>query len=206
MSQRFTFFIAVLTFGFVGAVLLIRSGHDVALYLPPTPASVSIPVATSSRPHPQNSVASSTVQTNATVVRVVDGDTFEARLDGDGDWKIRMLGINTPESVDPRRSVECFGKEASAHAKQILEGKRVRLEADPRADERDKYGRLLRNVYLEDGTDVNAEEVRDGFAYAYLSFPLTPARKQQLRTLEAEARVGERGLWSPTTCRGMKSL
>lgn len=140
--------------------------------------------------------------TNALVIRVVDGDTVEARLDEGTGAKVRLLGVNTPESVDPRRPIECFGKEASKYTETLAEGKRVRLEPDPQADEVDKYGRLLRNVILEDGTDVNAALVRDGYAYAYLDFPLNRERKAELARLQDEARLAERGLWNPDTCSG----
>lgn len=148
-------------------------------------------------------VASSTVATNALVVRAVDGDTLLARLDGESaEARIRLLGINTPETVDPRTPVECFGKEASQRMHELVDGKRVRLDADPQADERDKYDRLLRNVVLEDGTDLNAAMVKDGYASAYLSFPLNPVRKRELKKLQEDARIGGRGLWNPTTCNG----
>lgn len=134
---------------------------------------------------------------NSTVLRVVDGDTLVARLDDEpGEWTIRMLGINTPETVDPRRPVECFGKEASEKLKSLLPlDSRIRLAPDPKADERDKYDRLLRNVFLADDTDVNALMVRDGFAYAYLSFPLDAERKKELKELETTAKQERRGLW-----------
>lgn len=141
------------------------------------------------------------IKTNARVVRVVDGDTFIAALDNEpGEWKIRMLGINTPETVDPRKPVECFGKEASNELKTLLLGQRIRLEADPQADERDKYGRLLRNVYLEDGTDVNGLLIQQGYAYAYLSFPLDRKRKSELKILQELARASSVGLWSQAGC------
>jgi micrococcal nuclease len=144
---------------------------------------------------------SSTVETNAFVVRVVDGDTISAKIDGtEGETKIRFLGINTPESVDPRRPVECFGKEASARLRMMIEGQRVRLEEDPKADERDKYGRLLRNVFAGDGTDVNLQLVQDGYAQALLDYPLTATRKQELKAAEQSAKLAERGLWSPEAC------
>ncbi len=134
---------------------------------------------------------------NSTVLRVVDGDTLVARLDDEpGEWTIRMLGINTPETVDPRRPVECFGKEASEKLKSLLPlDSRIRLAPDPKADERDKYDRLLRNVFLADDTDVNALMVRDGYAYAYLSFPLDAERKKELKGLETTAKQERRGLW-----------
>lgn len=142
--------------------------------------------------------------TNSVITRTVDGDTVEAVLDSGEEVKIRLLGINTPESVDPRRPVECFGKEASRRMKELAEGKRARLEADIQADDIDKYGRLLRNIFLADGTDVNAAMVRDGYAYAYTDFPLNKNRKAELVSLEQEARSAERGLWNPETCAGAK--
>lgn len=148
---------------------------------------------------------SSTIETNAFVVRAVDGDTLIAKFDGEvKEENIRLLGINTPETVDPRRKVECFGKEASARMHLLTYGKRVRLDEDVLADNVDKYGRLLRNVILEDGTDVNAAMVRDGYAYSYLSFPLDPRRKAELKNLENNARMAQRGLWSTSTCNGLK--
>jgi micrococcal nuclease len=136
------------------------------------------------------------VHTNATVTHVVDGDTLDADLDGTGEVRIRLLGVNTPETVDPRKPVECFGKAASDFSKRMMkEGDRIRVEEDPQADERDKYGRLLRNIMLADGTDYNALLIQDGYAHAYLSFPLDPARKVQLKKLENEAKAAEKGLW-----------
>lgn len=131
------------------------------------------------------------------VSRVTDGDTIEIET---GE-KVRYIGINTPESVDPRRKVECFGKEASAYNKNLVEGKRVRLERD--ISDRDKYGRLLRFVYLEDGTLVNGMLVREGYAHAS---PYTPdiSRKELFREAESDARMNARGLWSPDACDGKK--
>ncbi len=141
--------------------------------------------------------------TNALVVRAVDGDTLTVRRDGDQeDVKVRMLGVDTPETVDPRKAVQCFGKEASAFTASLVDGKRVRLDADPLADEVDKYGRLLRNVILEDGRDMNALLVQEGYAYAYLSFPLNPVRKAELKRLQSEAEEAKRGLWAPEGCNG----
>jgi micrococcal nuclease len=142
-----------------------------------------------------------TTSTNALAIRAVDGDTIEVRIDGASeDVKVRLLGVDTPESVDPRRPVECFGKEASKYTASHVDGRRVRLEADPKADEVDKYGRLLRNVILADGTDLNASLVSDGYAHAYLSFPLDARRKAELTRLQEGARLAKRGLWNPDTC------
>ena len=158
-----------------------------------------VSAAPSSEPVTEPRAIASTT-TNAIVIRAVDGDTLEARLDDGQEVKVRLLGINTPESVDPRRPVECFVKEASKHTASLVEGKRARLEPDPQADEVDKYGRLLRNVILEDGSDLNASLVRDGYAYAYLDYPLNKERKVQLARLQDEAEIAKRGLWNPEIC------
>ncbi|MCZ6752535.1 MAG: thermonuclease family protein, partial [Acidobacteria bacterium] len=99
------------------------------------------------------------------VVRVVDGDTLLL----DRKERVRLIGVDTPETVDPRRPVERFGKEASAFMKRMAEGKKVRLEYDQ--DRKDRFGRTLAYVYLEDGTFLNAEIVRQGYGHAYTQFP-----------------------------------
>lgn len=129
------------------------------------------------------------------VARSVDGDTIEL-TDG---RKVRYIGINTPETVDPRRKVECFGKEASDFNKELVEGKKVRLERD--VSETDRYGRLLRFVYLEDGTFVNEVLVREGYAHASAYAP-DLSRKEFFAETEKKARENQQGLWAPDTCDG----
>ncbi|MBD3251906.1 hypothetical protein GF380_05670 [Candidatus Uhrbacteria bacterium] len=148
----------------------------------------------------EGGVVTDVVATNALVTHVVDGDTIDVIMDDGLEARIRLLGVNTPETVDPRKTVECFGTEASNYAKEMLSGRRILLEADPQADERDRYGRLLRNVLLSDGTDVNALLVSAGYAYAYVRFPMDPERKVELTRLEQEAQIAKRGLWSPDAC------
>ncbi|MEK9151066.1 MAG: thermonuclease family protein [Patescibacteria group bacterium] len=131
------------------------------------------------------------------VGRVIDGDTIE--LSG-GDT-VRYIGIDAPESVDPRRAAQCFGKEAAEFNKHLVAGKEVRLEKD--ISDRDKYGRLLRYVYLEDGTLANEMLVREGYAFV-ATYPPDVAKKDIFRTAERTARSEERGLWSETTCGGKK--
>ena len=99
------------------------------------------------------------------VERVVDGDTIIVR----GVGRIRLIGVDTPETVDPRRPVEFFGREASAFTKRMLEGQLVRLEYDWQRT--DRYGRTLAYVRLLDGTLINAEISRQGFGHAYTRFP-----------------------------------
>jgi micrococcal nuclease len=128
------------------------------------------------------------------IVRVVDGDTVVAHLPG-GDEKVRLIGIDTPETVDPRKPVQCFGKEASDRTKQLLPpGTAVRLERDVEA--RDRYGRLLAYVYRSsDGTFVNLALAEEGFAQP-LTIPPNVAYTSRFSAAAAAARAAHRGLWS----------
>lgn len=142
-------------------------------------------------------------KTNAQVTRVIDGDTVDVLIDGMvSTTRVRLLGINTPESVDPRRPVQCFGKEASRAVKDMVEGKRVALLEDLQADDRDRYGRWLRTLVSEEGMDINATLVFQGYAHAYVDFPLTKTRRAQLRMLQSRAETDRVGLWNEATCAG----
>lgn len=121
------------------------------------------------------------------VSRVLDGDTIEI----DGGVKVRYIGIDTPETVDPRKAVQCYGKEASNKNKELVDGKKVRLEKD--VSETDKYGRLLRYVYL-DSVFVNQYLVAEGFAKAS-SYPPDVKYQEIFRAAEKSARESSKGLW-----------
>ncbi len=127
------------------------------------------------------------------VSKVTDGDTVELS----NGQKVRFVGIDTPETVDPRRSVGCFGKQASNENKKLLEGKEVILEKD--VSETDKYNRLLRYVYLPlpDGSllFINDYLVREGFAKVY-TYPPDVKFNEQFLQAEREARAQNRGLWA----------
>ncbi len=143
-------------------------------------------------------VISSPPGVQALVHRVIDGDTLEVILDGKKQ-KIRMIGVNTPETVDPRRPVQCFGKEASNYAKQLLTNQTVFLESDPSQGSTDKYHRLLRYVWLDAKTNVNEQLIADGYAYEYTY--ATPYKYQSIfKAAQQEAQNTARGLWSPNTC------
>ena len=130
-----------------------------------------------------------TPQTFPTVTRVVDGDTLVV----EGIGTIRLIGVDTPETVDPRGPVEYFGKEASDFTKQLATGKRTRLEFDQ--DRTDRYGRTLAYVYLQpEDVLLNAEIIRQGYGFAYTVFPFR--MMEQFRALEREAREAGRGLWA----------
>ena len=124
------------------------------------------------------------------VVRVVDGDTIEADVDGEEE-DVRYIGVDTPESVKPDTPVECYGLEASHFNERLVEGKTVRLEYD--AEQRDVYGRLLAYVYLGDEF-VNAELVRRGYAQT-LTIPPNTRFADLFARLEREASDDARGLW-----------
>jgi micrococcal nuclease len=141
-------------------------------------------------------------QTYYKVTKVVDGDTLHIMINGI-DEKVRLIGINTPETVDPRRPVQCFGKEASARMKDLAQGKLVRVQTDDSQGARDSYGRLLAYVYLEDGQMLNRKMVAEGYAYEYTY--LTPYMYQkEFKGLQNLARTSKYGLWSDTTCKGTK--
>ncbi len=126
------------------------------------------------------------------VVRAIDGDTVEL-VNGD---RLRYIGIDTPEEVDPRKPVQCFAKEAAVANKNLVEGKTVVFYKD--ISDRDKYGRWLGFVYLNDGTFVNRILVREGFAFAYPYKPdITDADELQLD--ETNARRAGHGLWAACT-------
>lgn len=130
----------------------------------------------------------------AEVTRVVDGDTVELST---GE-KLRYIGMNTPESVDKRKGIQCFGIEASNYNKELVDGKKVWLEKD--VSDKDMYGRLLRYVYLDDPNTlekprmVNEILVKGGYAAAY-TFPPDVKYKDKFLAAQKEAREAKRGLW-----------
>jgi micrococcal nuclease len=132
---------------------------------------------------------------SATVLRVIDGDTIEISIGGQTD-KVRLIGVDTPETVHPNKPVEHFGKEASEFTRKLAEAKKVVLRDELGGQERDKYGRLLRYVYLEDGTFVNAEIIKQGYGHAYVLYPFS--HMEEFRAYERQAREKGLGLWGST--------
>ena len=128
--------------------------------------------------------------TTPLVTRVIDGDTIEVTI-ASTTYKIRYIGIDTPEIDDERPEFCALAQEATRYNRQLVEGKTVRLEKD--ITETDQYGRLLRYVYIGD-TFVNAELVRQGLAWA-ISYPPDTKYQDYLKELEAEARQAGRGIW-----------
>lgn len=132
------------------------------------------------------------IQTPYKVNRVVDGDTIKVEIDGKYET-VRLLGINTPEVDNPNTKEECYGPEASAYLKKLLDNQSVYLLADQQNKDRDKYNRLLRYVYMQDGTFVEEELLRNGYAYNYPYFPFKFMK--EFSDWEQEARENDVGLW-----------
>ena len=122
------------------------------------------------------------------VAAAVDGDTVTL-INGE---RIRYIGMDTPEEVDPRKPVQCFAREAADRNHQLVDGKPVKFYMD--VNEKDQYGRWLGFVYLEDGTFVNLELVRQGYAFAY-PFPPDISKSEEFRAAEDYARTNKLGLW-----------
>jgi micrococcal nuclease len=125
------------------------------------------------------------------VERVVDGDTIRVTVDGVSE-SVRLIGIDTPETVHPRLPVQPFGPEATAFVREVTTGQTVVLEAD--ITDRDRYGRLLRHVYLEDGRHLNLLVVQEGLATT-LTVPPNVAYTDVLRSALAGARSVHKGMW-----------
>ncbi|WP_433713735.1 thermonuclease family protein [Nocardia sp. CA-084685] len=134
------------------------------------------------------------------VSRVVDGDTVSIQKDGK-QVKVRMVGLDTPETWDPHKAAQCFGVEASNHAKQVLTGKQVLVKPDSSQDSTDKYGRLLAYVWV-DGALFNLDQIAQGFGHAY-TYQTPYQYQREFRAAERHARDNQLGLWNPATCNGV---
>lgn len=136
----------------------------------------------------------------AVVINVADGDTIEVSLGGVIE-RVRLIGVDTPETSHPSRPVECFGREAAAFTRAMLDGRTVLLEADPSQDNRDRFNRLLRFVWRPDGRLVNYEIIAQGYGFEY-TFRAPYRYQAQFREAERAARAAQAGLWAPETCNG----
>jgi micrococcal nuclease len=182
-------------------ILILFLFFALALSYPPHAREIFPPI-----PHNESEISKCNFQR---VSRVIDGDTFEL-LDG---TRIRLLGVDTPEVVDPRKDVQWFGREASKKLKEWIEGKTICLRQDKdKTQNVDKYARLLRYVWSESTRDsyqtrteksttgeqtftffVNAELIKQGYGFAYTRYPFEYL--EDFRRYEREARENNRGLW-----------
>lgn len=166
----------------------------------------SAPIATTSSNTITEASSSITIATTSNenelelypVIRVVDGDTLHVNIAGD-DETVRLVGVNSPETVDPRKPVECFGKQASDEAKKILTGAKVHVEIDPSQGERDKYGRLLAYIFLQDGTNFNQLMIAEGYAYEY-TYNVPYKYQSAFKLAQENAKKDEKGLWAVDAC------
>ncbi len=154
-------------------------------------------------PSPSDVVLGATTSTDATssavkVVKVVDGDTIKVEMNGKTET-VRLIGVDTPETVDPRKAVQCFGKQASDETKHLLLDQLVTLIPDPTQDDRDKYRRLLRYVYLPDGTDVGQLLISEGFAHEY-TYKVPYLHQKTYKEDQKAVEAAKRGLWADNAC------
>jgi len=163
------------------------------------PTSLPIPTIV---PQPNVSMAPDNPARGHRVVKVVDGDTFDVEIDGKVE-RLRLIGIDTPETVDPRKDIQCFGIEASNKAKELLIGQFVTLEKDDTQGDKDRYKRLLRYAFLPDGTNFNEYMIAEGYAYEY-TYDDVYEYQSAFKSAQAEAQNNNKGLWSPDTCSGNK--
>lgn len=196
MKKKVSFILTILTL-FISTATFIHNELQTKpsvislAHLSPTPSS-SPTIAPS---HPPAVLGESDFE-EAVIEKVTDGDTVHLT----NGKALRYIGIDTPETVDPRREVGCFGAEASNYNKLLTTGKTVYLEKD--VSDTDRYGRLLRYVYLQSGEMVNEMMVREGYAYASAYLP-DIKYQPRLEELEKEARDNNRGLWG--TCKDVIS-
>ncbi|MCV7229083.1 thermonuclease family protein [Mycolicibacterium komossense] len=143
------------------------------------------------------SAAADPVVTTAVVLKIVDGDTIDIRDDVRGRLRVRLLGIDTPETKKPGYTVGCWGPEATDFAVQTMLGQRVALVPDPTQDRTDRYGRTLAYLVRGDGWDFSVEAARAGAARSYVYRGHPVARFAAIEAAQGEAQDAGRGLWGP---------
>ena len=176
-------------------ILLGAQNREVVATTPSVPqlanVTTSMTDGATTPPHPKNTYP---------VAKVIDGDTISIIKDGKT-VTLRLIGLDTPETVDPRKPVQCFGKAASDKAKELLAGKTVRLEFDSSQGLLDKYGRTLAYVFLSNGTLFNEYMIAEGYGHEY-TYNLPYKYQREFKEAESRAREEKRGLWADDTCAG----
>lgn len=147
---------------------------------------------------PENETHDVSLMPHYPVLKVVDGDTLAVRINGKS-TTVRLIGLDTPETVDPRKPVQCFGTEASNKAKELLTGKTVSIETDNTQGELDKYGRLLVYVYLPNGVLFNKYMIAEGYGHEY-TYNIPYAYQSEFKAAERDARTRKKGLWADNAC------
>lgn len=122
-----------------------------------------------------------------------DGDTIVVDMNGKAE-RVRFIGVDTPETHKPNAPVQCYGPAAAAFTKRTIGSQRVRLESDPLSTNRDRYDRLLRYVYLPDGTLMNERLIQEGYGFYYPYFPFS--KSQQFAAAGEAAQTAHKGVWA----------
>lgn len=144
--------------------------------------------------------SNSNPQQSTKLIRVVDGDTLVVSINGEQE-KIRIIGLDTPESVKSNHPIECFAKEATEHITELLSSNStLSIVSDPSQDTRDKYGRMLAHIFVGE-VNIAQQMIVDGYAYEY-TYRTPYIYQSEYRNAQLEAKEYERGLWSPQTCNG----
>jgi len=133
------------------------------------------------------------------VYKVIDGDTVSVTIEG-VNRTVRLIGVDSPEVTGPYTAAQCYGNESSAMVKERLTGKKVRLASDTASGDTDKYNRLLRYVYLEDGTLFNQWLIEEGYAKEYTYNDVAYGFQKSFKTAEAAAKTAKKGLWGVEVC------
>ena len=137
------------------------------------------------------------------VTKVVDGDTLAIHMNGEN-VTLRLIGLDTPETVDPRKPVQCFGTEASNKAKELLTNAMITIETDPTQDTYDRYGRLLAYVYLPDSVLFNEYMIAEGYGHEY-TYDKTYLYQADFKAAEQAAKQAHKGLWADNACTSASS-
>lgn len=127
------------------------------------------------------------------VADVIDGDTFDIKVNNEI-IRVRMLGMDTPETVDPRKPLQCYGKEASDKTKELLKGHFVALETDKSQSQTDKYGRILAYVRIDTGLFINEFLLQNGYAREY-TYGTPYSKQKEFRKIQKDAKKNMVGLW-----------
>lgn len=170
--------------------------------IPPPAVGIDNEIVSPEDTQPSTTPAGDVPSTRYKITKTVDGDTIKADISGKIET-IRLIGVDTPETKDPRKKVQCFGQAASDYTNVSLVGKDVRLVADHSQDNRDKYGRLLRYVFLDESTNFNEQLIAEGYAYEY-TYDVPYEYQAEFKAALTTASAQGKGLWSTTTCNGKR--
>lgn len=182
--------------GLIGLGLVLLLGSSLAGHLAKQPVTPAMTPSAASAP----SVNPQPEPKQFIVKEVVDGDTIKVNTD-QGLETVRLIGVDTPETKDVRKPVQCFGQEASAKMKEWVEGKAVELQSDPTQGDQDKYQRLLRYVIL-DGRNIAQQLIEEGYGFEY-TYNVPYKYQTEFKAAQKSAEAGQRGLWAPAACAGV---